>query len=139
MWRRRDPGEAQLVAQCEAFLAGALADTLAELDGRAPAWTWVNLLAHGSAADLRAACVPPSPMLSGPSGDWRRARSFLAGEVLDLVETGQTTLAALQCEVLVPFELDLASHHAAARWRPSDLVTAVVAALAERSPRPGHR
>jgi hypothetical protein len=136
MWRRRDPGEGQLVAECEAFLAGALADTLAQVDGRVPVWTWMNLLAHGSAADLRAACVPPpSPVLAGLPGDWRSARTFLAGEVLDLVDTGQTTLAALQREILVPLELDLGSRQAAARWRPGDLVTAVLAALPERSQR----
>jgi hypothetical protein len=139
MWRRRDRGEAHLVAECEAFLNGVMAETLGELNGRVPAWTWMNLLAHATAADLEAARVSPSPTLGGLAGDWRRARSFLAGEVLDLVATGQTTLAALQRDVLVPLELDLVSRHATARWRPGDLVTAVLAALPERSQRREHR
>lgn len=135
MWRRRDPGEAQLVAECEAFLTGAMAETLGGFDGRVPVWTWMNLLAHGTAADLRTARVSPSPTLGGGPRDWGRARSFLAGEVLDLVETGQVTLVALQREVLVPLELDLVSRQAAVRWGPGDLVTGVLAALPERSPR----
>jgi hypothetical protein len=59
VWRRHDPDEARLAAECEAFLAGSLAETLSDVDGRVPAWTWMNLLAHGTVADLRAAGASP--------------------------------------------------------------------------------
>lgn len=130
MWRRGDPAATQLVAECEAFLSGRYADDLMEAHEAVPAWTWLNLLAHGSEAELRGAASAGAVMLS----NWSRARSFLAGEVLDRVDIGAVTLDALQRDVLIPLELDLAAHDP--RWlRPSQLVAAVLEALPDRSTR----
>ena len=39
-------------AECEAFLAGALADHYAR-DGEPPVWTWLNVIAHSDGEALR--------------------------------------------------------------------------------------
>ena len=71
MWRRRDPAEAQVAAECESFLTGTYAETVGELGGTVPAWGWVNLLAHGSAAQLReATSVASHPAFGGVAGEW---------------------------------------------------------------------
>lgn len=134
IWRRHDPDGARLVAECEAFLAGTLSEDACESAGRVPVWYWVNLLAHGDADQLRAIHATPTTQRDR-FADWRVARSFLAGEVLDRVEPGGTTLPHLQRDALVPLELNLLSQRATRRWSPGDLVTATLAILPDRSPR----
>lgn len=153
--RQEDPEASELVVEAEAFLAGTYVDTMVEEGRRVPTWAWLNLLAHGTEADLREAArgavgvwslmrsmfTAPSTVEAWPSvslPDWCRARSFLAGEVLDEMRARECPVEELQQDVLIPLELALATHRPARRWGPAELVGAVLAALAEQSPRRPH-
>lgn len=130
MWHRRDPNGAQLVAECEAYLNGTFAELLQEKGRPVPVWAWVNLLAHGDQAALRD--VASRLTMADPPGrapDWWRARSFLAGEIVALVDDDQHQLAGLQRVVLIPLEVDLASQRDVGRWTPRDLANAVLEVL----------
>ncbi len=115
---------------CEAYLGGTYADLLEAGGEHVPVWAWVNLLAHGTEDQLRTA----ADALASEQG-WRQARAFLAGEVLDAVGTGRTTLRALQDHVLVPLELDLVTCRGAERWRPAQLVAGLLQVVAPRRAR----
>lgn len=91
-------------------------------------WVWTNLLAHGSAAQLRRAGEHPCSS-RGRAGEWRSARAYLAGEVLTFAERCGS-LEALQHGALVPLEFDLARAGGLERWSPAEWVATVVAALA---------
>jgi hypothetical protein len=124
-----EPG-ARLVAECDAFLSGHLAERLSQ-DGPLPAWVWTNLLAHASEEVLRAECRRT------PRGPWEAHRADLAGLVLD-VAAACGSLGDLQREVLIPLELELASDPDASpgdarRWAAS------VAAALDRSRRARRR
>lgn len=117
----------QAVAECEAFLSGHLVEQVYTRATPVPVWAWTNLLAHGSPAELRRAARD----LQGgatPSPGWRRARAYLAGELLDAV-SAELPLATIQRDALVPLELDLAARDAVNAWDPSHLVTAVHLAI----------
>ena len=104
---------AQLVREAEAFLSGSLALERAR-NGIHPAdWEWVNLLAHGTQAQLLRLALGPPPPPDTPTCElqWLEAVRFLADEMIKLVTEGRTTLAALQRSVLVPLELELASRN----------------------------
>jgi hypothetical protein len=117
MFRHRSDAEAEeLIAGCEAFLDGSYVEHLCRAGAPAPAWAWLNVIAHGTLDDLRALAAGPVP----PSV-WPRARWFLAGEVLDAVEGGQCSLAGLQRDVLIPLEQRAMSGDAAGRWGPGEL------------------
>ena len=109
MWHRdRNARNAELIGDCEAFLAGHVAERIEGRAASVPAWAWTNLLAHGSEHDLcsERAIVRPRQVTSGD--EWHAARSYLAVEVLNLAaEFGP--LADLQRSVLVPLEQRLAS------------------------------
>lgn len=131
MWRREGyPAGAELVAGCEAFLTGRYAEYLESRQRSVSAWAWMNLLAHGTDAELISACrsLGTAEGWGRPDGAWREARSYLAGEVLDVVDEGSGPLCALQRRVLVPLEARLAADDSAGP-NPGWLVTAVVDAL----------
>lgn len=139
-WRRRlRRAEQELSADCEAFLSGRLAERFGAGVTSVPAWSWTNLLAHGTEEDLRA----EHECLSAPAPDlgerrWRRARAYLAGKVLEEARSSGS-LARLQREVLVPLELDLARSSEAVAWWPAQWVAAIEKALQghrARQPRP---
>lgn len=132
-WRRPDAAVRRLIEDCEQFLAGSYAEHVAVTGGRVPVWAWVNLLAHGTETDLRAAAAPRPP--AEPITDWERARGFLAGEVLAATDGsgGVSGLGGVQQSALVPLELDLAADPSVERWRPGQMVAAVLAALPDRS------
>ncbi|MDY7106269.1 MAG: hypothetical protein S0880_34230 [Actinomycetota bacterium] len=92
------------MADCEAMLTGAAAERLMRTGRPVPPWAWVNLLAHGSAADLRR---PPMMAASLAERPWCRARAHLAGQLARTVDADVAPLARLQREVLVPLELAL--------------------------------
>jgi hypothetical protein len=139
MWRRdRDPEGRELVADCEAFLAGSYAERLKGLGRRVPVWAWTNLLAHGTEEDLRLCRLSSGEGRSSGPGLWCPARSYLAGEVLDIGHR-RPSLARLQIAVLIPLELELAARRDAVSWRPGEWVAAVLSVLGERrrtGPRP---
>ena len=129
-WRRslRRAGR-ELSADCEAFLSGRLAERFSAGVTSVPAWTWTNLLAHGREEELRAelsGSAAPAPDLG--ERRWRRARAYLAGEVLR-ESRSSGSLARLQREVLVPLELDFARSSEVVAWWPAQWVAAVERAL----------
>lgn len=135
-WRRRlrrqlrRAGEA-LSTDAESFLSGRLAERLAGRTGSVPAWTWTNLLAHGTEADLRAEAKRATAGPAQGERRWRQARAYLAVEVLK--EAGaRGSLTCLQKEVLVPLELDLAARAEVIACWPAQWVAAVERALRQR-------
>jgi hypothetical protein len=101
-WRTSDASE--LVTDCEAMLAGRSAERLMRTARPVAPWAWLNLVAHGTARDLRRPRMIATTEAERP---WARARAYLAGEVMSAVDTGATTQAELQRDVLVPLELSL--------------------------------
>ena len=97
-------------------------------DEPAPVWAWINLLAHGTAEQFRHETVAPAG-----TDDWHRARSLLAARLLAGVAAGDTSLAVIQRDVLVPLEFKIMSSRTAYCWSHSQLVTVVLSALAERT------
>ena len=120
----------ELVGECEAFLAGYLAERK-EAEASVPVWAWTNLLAHGAEQDLRSdrEASRGRRASSWSSWDeWHDARSYLAAELLDLAEA-YGPLDEIQRGVLVPLELELASSAETAGWGPRQLVARVLTAL----------
>ncbi|HET9732821.1 MAG TPA: hypothetical protein VFP54_09125 [Acidimicrobiales bacterium] len=104
---RRTIPEADLAAECEAFLRGESARLLEDHGRPVPAWAWVNVLAHADTATMLALAV-------GLEGPWRSQRSreaavvqHLAAALIDECVSGSTTLAEIQRTRLVPLELRL--------------------------------
>ncbi|MDY7106265.1 MAG: hypothetical protein S0880_34210 [Actinomycetota bacterium] len=105
MWSAfRTSERSALLEDCDALLDGRLAERLLTTERPVPSWAWVDLLAHGSERALRR---PPMVAATIEDRRWCRARSYLAGEVMMVVDTGEATLAELQRDVLVPLELEL--------------------------------
>ena len=128
-----------VVADAAAFLRGGLAERWEDEVGYVPAWVWTNRLAHGTEAELRAeaewrAEAEGTRPVGGASGErWRRARAFLADEVLEsAVRYG--SLAALQRDVLVPLERELSGSAKASGYSLAEWVASVESALREASP-----
>jgi hypothetical protein len=91
----------------EAVLAGRYVEYLERRGDRVPPWAWTNLLAHGTEEALRRA-TKSGRRPYWEVNVWRRARAFLATEVLDAgIRAG--SLLSLQADVLVPLELELIS------------------------------
>jgi hypothetical protein len=137
---RRREGHApavDLVADCEAFLLGLYAERLMALDAPVPVWAWTNLLAHGSAHQLRAEAVHVAKGVTRidarHTDGWRAARAHSAAEVLRA--TGpQCPLAELQSSVLAPLELSIASCASAEHWDRRTWLEVVRSALREHHP-----
>jgi hypothetical protein len=130
---------AELAKQSEAFLQGRLAETVEEqLMVPVPVWVWTNLLAHGAEEELVLERANTRASRSPRHGDWRNARSYLAGQVLDLAATCGP-LDELQRSVLVPLELELAAADEAASWTPNRWVERVQATLWQHRQMQRHR
>ena len=117
----RDPQAMVFIAECEAFLEGRFAEMMEAAGIAPPPWAWMNLLAHGTEDELRAAAAPGS----GSEG-WRAARAYVAGEMLDAIDNGRTTLHHLQHDVLVPVELDVLSCRCSTQWTPGQLAAGLL-------------
>jgi hypothetical protein len=103
-WLDRDPLGRALVDDWEAFLEGRYPELCEQRRDAVPPWAWLNLPSHGSEGALRmVAATPPD------AERWRRARAFVAGEVVGMVDVGRADLVTLQRCVLVPFELRMMS------------------------------
>jgi hypothetical protein len=121
--RAGDRGASVVVMECAAFLNGTLAEYWDERGTVVPVWAWTNLLAHGSKTLIGESVIPPMrPRRTGRS--WRIARSFLAYEVLDVLERG-VTLDHLQSSVLIPLELEMAVHPKVGYWSPRQWIDTV--------------
>ncbi|HLI15763.1 MAG TPA: hypothetical protein VKV23_06905 [Acidimicrobiales bacterium] len=119
-----------LLAECDRFLDGSIAEVLSEADGSVPAWAWMNCLAHASRQRLHALAERPADVADRPElWAWHRTVAFLAEEVLLTAERSATPVEALQRRVLVPLELRLGAQ----RLGPSSLLRLVLGALAEPS------
>ncbi|MFZ0250522.1 MAG: hypothetical protein WAL61_11310 [Acidimicrobiales bacterium] len=116
-----------IARECEAFLAGTLAEYWDDKGMDVPVWTWMNMLAHGSARQIGECVLRPSRPRPA-SRSWRVARSYLAYEVLDLTDV-ECTLAQLQATVLIPLELEMAARADVAAWTPRQWVDLVEDAL----------
>ena len=129
MWRHRaDPGAERLIEECESFLAGEWGSRCEARRESVPVWAWMNVLAHGTEAELRAATQ------DRPRDDeGRQALAFVANELVELIDTGIVELDAFQRDVLVPLELDVIACPATAQWRPGQLVSGLLGALPARS------
>lgn len=125
--RDRVPGGRELVAGCEAFLAGLYVDYLVDAGAGVPAWAWTNLLAHGTDEQLCAA-AEVGPVGAGGLEPWCAAQSYLAGEVLELAHRNGP-LGKVQARALVPLELELVADPRVNRWGPGEWVAAVLASL----------
>lgn len=106
-WRRTQAEAKALVAETDAFLHGRYAELVESTDEQVPVWAWMNLLAHGSLDALR----NEERQLRQTKG-WQLSRAFLAGEIVDRIDSGSVTLDELQRTVLVPLELDIIDCHA---------------------------
>ena len=128
MWRRNARSAADdLVAGCEALVAGRYPEYLACHGHRIPAWAWTNPLAHAPEEQLRAMISTRGPG-RGAACDWHHAFCYVAGEVLDRAERCGP-LEDLQASALVPLELDLISRPEVGFSRPGTWVAQVMAVL----------
>lgn len=118
---------AELVDDCRAFFQAQLAEHFEQRHQSVPVWAWTNLLAHGSEQDLRSDQTLPEQQLAF-DGQWHRARSYLAAELLALAGRS-CPLVDLQRDVLVPLELDLASRPEVNGWSPPQWVSCVETAV----------
>jgi hypothetical protein len=116
-----------LANECSAFLNGTLAEYWDEKGVTVPVWAWTNLLAHGDEDRIAEVVLRPR-CARRMVHNWSVARSYLALEVLGLLEES-LSLEELQCEVLVPLELDLSSRPEVSQWTPTQWLEAVDAAL----------
>jgi hypothetical protein len=121
--RERAMSGAAVVAGCEAFLSGTLAEYWERQGFTVPVWAWTNLLAHGRADQIAESVVRP-PRSRRIARSWRIARSYLANELLEVTD-GPRQLQAMQCDVLVPLELEMATLPAVRGWTPRQWVDAV--------------
>jgi hypothetical protein len=127
-----------LIDDCEAFLAGRLAERMFRATGLVPDWAWTNLLAHGTYEDLRKERDKPSHIGRAALSEswqrfnylerWRRARSYLAAEVLEMVGS-QRQLDQLQQRSLLPLEEALGVRQGVGLFDPRDWVNLVLATL----------
>src|SRR5664279_3197008 len=98
-------GRSGLAEEAEAYLQGDLLERMHAwgAGGQAPAWMWLNAVAHGD-RDLVEKIAAPCPSRTVP-GSWRQARALLARELLDRSAGDDQTLRRLQQRALIPLEL----------------------------------
>ena len=116
---------------CEAFLAGRLAEYRMDHQQYVSVSDWTNLLAHGTEGDLRGEIADesgrrPRTLRAGANAEWREARRYLAATLLHRVGD-EEALLRLQRVVLVPLELKLAA--GTRDWSTGKWVTEIDAAL----------
>lgn len=131
MTRLRVHQRHDVASACDAFLSGTYAEYLLARDAPVPTWVWLNVLAHGTVERLTEVAGGLAAA-AHVDNQWLAARSFLAGDVLDLVGGDGPRLAALQSAVLWPWELDVGSRRGPTLWVPADLVTSTMGAIRGR-------
>lgn len=129
--------ERELVAECEAFLSGHMAQYLASKNRPIVAWAWLNALAHGSEDDVKACAAEVTRPRTSPNAEvWQEALSFLAYEVAKHSATRGCTIEYLQRSTLLPLELEIAGHQALSSLEPASLVASVLDALSQNTSGP---
>jgi hypothetical protein len=116
-----------LANECSAFLNGTLAEYWDDNGMTVPVWAWTNLLAHGDEDRIADAVIRPR-CTRVMDHSWTTERSYLALEILGLLDES-LSLEELQCEVLVPLELELSSRPEVSRWTSSQWLDEVDTAL----------
>jgi hypothetical protein len=136
VWHRRRRNEpasdsCDVWSEAEAFLRGTYAEHLISHGRRVPSWAWLNRVAHGTEADLAVLVGGEHPWDGSTIGHtgWHRMVSFLAADLLALARATDQTVSALQREVLVPLELELAREDNHRRLGAAQLVSVALAAL----------
>jgi hypothetical protein len=107
----------EVVAESEAFLLGNLAEHFEVHQVAVPNWAWMNLLAHGDFLALRRECTVAPNIRPRQNSEWRRARAYLAAEVLGAADT-QASLREVQESVLRPLELEFCASPGIVAWTP---------------------
>ena len=108
---------------CEAFLNGTLAEYWERRGSTVPVWAWTNLLAHGSAEQIADSVIRPQRSRR-IARSWRIARSYMANELLEVTD-GPRQLRAMQSDVLIPLELEMATLPAVRQWTPRQWIDAI--------------
>jgi hypothetical protein len=136
VWHRRSRTEPasdsrDVWREAEAFLRGTYAEHLESHGRRVPSWARLNRVAHGTEADLSALVECEHSWDGSTIGNtgWNRIVSFLAADLLALARGTDQAVSALQREVLVPLELDLAREDNHRRLGATQLVSVALAAL----------
>lgn len=109
-------GDSLVVAECEAFVSGSYLDLLQRsgLPIEIPSWAWVNVLAHGSPADLEKLTDGASRSLHRSTFGWQDCRCAIAAEAIEAARGSETRLRLLQRDVLFPLEQRLRTQPVAA-------------------------
>jgi hypothetical protein len=117
MWRWRmthekragneySPAGAQLLEECEAFLAGRYLDRLDADSSDIPGWAWLSVLAHSSPDAVAKLMDDRVNWASRPELlPWRHALRSISGNHLNASSEASTSVLTLQRAVLVPLEL----------------------------------
>lgn len=90
-----------IVEQCSAFLNGTYRDLLERRRQVAPAWAWINALAHGDEEEVRRAAAPVE------KADCDSYVARLVRHTLVKMRNEGATLKEVQDTILVPLELAL--------------------------------
>ncbi len=128
-WRDRHDdqvgtSDSWIVEQCGAFLAGSYRELLMCRRQPIPAWTWINVLAHGNEEEVRRRAAEPV----GTDGcDAYLAR--LARHTLVKMRTEGVSLRAVQRAILIPLELALIGSVGSATAEEATLSQAVAREL----------
>jgi hypothetical protein len=124
-------GVCDVWSEAEAFLRGTYAEHLESHGCRVPSWARLNRVAHGTEADLSALVEGEHAWDGWTIGNtgWSRIVSFLAADLLALARATDQTVSALQRDVLIPLELDLAREDSHRRLGAAQLVSVALAAL----------
>lgn len=102
-------GEEDLAKEAEAFLSGAFARLLIHKHPSVPEWAWLNVVAHGTEAQIASFLAENAHGLSPVEQVWRDAMTFLDREVIATKRAVGCSLEELQRCVLVPLELEMAT------------------------------
>ncbi len=128
MWRRgKARASGRVSEELAAYLGGHYVEYLRDQDRPVPTWAWLNLLAHGTEAEIAAERALVGAHVEATR--WRDARSYLAGEVLAILDADPVGLANVQESVLVPVELRFIEGGTTPGPSLADLVATVLAGL----------
>ena len=122
-----------LIVETEAFLSGGFARQARLLGNPVPAWSWLNVFAHGELSSLEElrSSLGGSASLEADDEErpWKSAQLVLADELARLIDGDADLFVRIQQRVLVPLELQLMRTEVERGLTAPDLVQATRAAL----------